>query len=83
MEERSKEPDEEHVPFQDYGTQPPAGKPQPRERREVRRPSPLGLMGPPTEESPKESGLPSVRAIGIMLIVVALVLILIFVLTRA
>ncbi len=48
-----------------------------------RRPTPLGLMGePPTEEGPKANPLPSLRAVVIMVIFTAIVLGLVFWLSR-
>jgi hypothetical protein len=84
--ETPKEPDEprgeaEHVPFEDYGQKPPP-EALPRQRRRLRRPSPLGLMGPSDEELPKESGLPSLRAAGIMALFIAVTLILVYWFTR-
>ena len=75
------ESEPESVPFEHYGEQPPAGK-APQRQRQVRRPSPLGLMGPATEEPPKESGLPSLRAVGFMALFIALVLAGIYFVTR-
>lgn len=43
----------------------PTGEPAAPERR-IRRPSPLGLMGPPESEAPRANPLPSLRAVGIM-----------------
>jgi hypothetical protein len=79
--DQPEEPEQEHVPFEDYGKQLPAGTAPPRPRQ-VRRPSPLGLMGPATEEAPKESGLPSLRAVGFMALFIALVLAAIYFVTR-
>jgi hypothetical protein len=79
--DRPEEPEQEHVPFEHYGKEPPAGTAPPR-RRQVRRPSPLGLMGPATEEAPKESGLPSLRAVGFMALFIALVLAAVYFVTR-
>jgi flagellar biogenesis protein FliO len=39
-------------------------------------------MGPATEEGPKESGLPSLRAVGFMALFIALVLVAIYFVTR-
>lgn len=44
------------------------------EQRRSRRPSPLGLMGPPQDEAPRASGWPSARAAVIMLAVMAAIL---------
>jgi hypothetical protein len=79
--DRPEEPEQEHVPFEDYGKEAPAGRAPPRQRQ-VRRPSPLGLMGPATEEPPKESGLPSLRAVGFMALFIALVLAAVYFVTR-
>jgi len=75
------EPEQEHVPFEDYGKEPSAGT-APQRPRQLRRPSPLGLMGPATEEAPKESGLPSLRAVGFMALFIAVVLVLVYLFTR-
>ncbi len=49
----------------------------PKSERRVRRPTPLGLMGPPAGmEPPKASGLPSLRATGIMVAFMAAALLL-------
>ena len=79
--EQRPESEPESVPFEHYGEQPPAGTAPPRPRQ-VRRPSPLGLMGPATEELPKESGLPSLRAVGFMALFIALVLAAVYFVTR-
>jgi hypothetical protein len=79
--DRPEEPEKEHVPFEDYGKEPPAVGAPPRQRQ-VRRPSPLGLMGPATEEPPKASGLPSLRAVGFMALFIGLVLAAIYLFTR-
>ncbi len=42
--------------------------------RRIRRPSPLGLMGPAESEVPKANPLPSWRAVGIMVGFIAAVL---------
>jgi hypothetical protein len=75
------ESEPESVPFEHYGEQPPAGTVPPRQRQ-VRRASPLGLMGPAAEETPKASGLPSLRAVGFMALFIAVVLVLVYLLTR-
>lgn len=46
------------------GSRRPSQKP--GEKPKVRRSSPLGLMAPAEPELPRESGLPSKRAVGIM-----------------
>ena len=79
--DRPEEPEQEQVPFEDYGKEPPAGTAPPRQRQ-VRRASPLGLMGPAAEETPKASGLPSLRAVGFMALFIAVVLVLVYLLTR-
>jgi len=78
---RPEEPEQEQVPFEDYGKEPAAGTAPPRQRQ-VRRPSPLGLMGPASEEAPKASGLPSLRAVGFMALFIALVLAAVYFVTR-
>ena len=51
----------------------------PKSERRVRRPTPLGLLGPPEGmEAPRASGLPSLRAVGIMVVFMAAALLLVF-----
>ena len=60
---------------------PPEERPEPQRR--ARRPTPLGLMGPPEEmEPPRASGLPSPRAVGIMVAFMAAALLLLFLIAR-
>ena len=60
---------------------PPEERPEPERRS--RRPTPLGLMGPPEGmEPPKASGLPSLRAVGIMVVFMAAALLLAFLIAR-
>ena len=60
---------------------PPEGRPE--SERRVRRATPLGLMGPPEgAEPPRASGLPSLRAVGIMVAFMALAVLLVLIFAR-
>ncbi len=55
----------------------------PKSERRVRRPTPLGLMGPPEGmEPPQASGLPSLRAVGFMVAFMTAAVLLAFLFSR-
>jgi len=51
--------------------------------RRIRRPSPLGLMGPAESDVPKANPLPSLRAVGIMVGFMVVVLVIWSLISRA
>ncbi len=73
---------DDRLPEQPTRPEPPDDEAKPGEAWRPRRPSPLGLMGPAESQVPKANPWPSLRAVGFMILFIAIVVALLLLFSR-